>query len=215
MSTKQHQKEVYSIAHTARCKLQMAADHPDRNLRFILGHAFTLDKIRLRIAEIEDEIDDEEASEEFHPSKERRVSFRGHSARPPTPSDRRRSPPPDQLAQLSDTDSDSGEEDDEEDSGLSLQRFESGAARPPRMIDDDSSSDEEENEPKSPPPLSDEELTLLTGGPGDKDLASAYQHIAGCPCHGEQPPVVTQMWEIPQKLGEEGPRRAVVRVEEA
>ncbi|KAK0099488.1 hypothetical protein ONS95_004696 [Cadophora gregata] len=46
-------RETYKIAHTARCKLQMAADRPDRDLRFILGHAFTLDKLRLRIAEIE------------------------------------------------------------------------------------------------------------------------------------------------------------------
>ncbi|KAK2625998.1 hypothetical protein QTJ16_004260 [Diplocarpon rosae] len=46
-------RDTYKIAHTARCKLQMAADSPDRNLRFILGHAFTLDNLRLRIAEIE------------------------------------------------------------------------------------------------------------------------------------------------------------------
>lgn len=31
----------------------MAADAPDRNLRFVLGHAFTLDKVLLRVAEIE------------------------------------------------------------------------------------------------------------------------------------------------------------------
>ncbi|KAK6582241.1 hypothetical protein PZA11_004649 [Diplocarpon coronariae] len=46
-------RDTYRIAHTARCKLRMAADSPDRNLRFILGHAFTLDSLRLRIAEIE------------------------------------------------------------------------------------------------------------------------------------------------------------------
>jgi hypothetical protein len=46
-------KETYSIAHSAQCKLQMAANAPDRNLRFVLGHAFTLDKVLLRIVEIE------------------------------------------------------------------------------------------------------------------------------------------------------------------
>jgi hypothetical protein len=103
--------------------------------------------------------------------------------------------------------------DDEEDEDLSLQRFESGSARPPQMVDDNSSSDEEEeNEPKSPPPLSEEELNSIMGGPGDEKLAGLYQHIAGCPCHGEQPPGATNVWEIPQKPGEEGVRRAVVQV---
>lgn len=46
-------KQTYSIAHSAQCKLSMAANEPDRNLRFILGHAFTLDKVLLRIVEIE------------------------------------------------------------------------------------------------------------------------------------------------------------------
>ena len=33
----------------------MAAKDPDRNLRFMLGHAFLLDKVLYRVAEIEDE----------------------------------------------------------------------------------------------------------------------------------------------------------------
>src|ERR1700761_2111527 len=59
-----HRHEAYSLAHTVRCKLQLAANRPDRNLRFILGHAFTLDKLNLRLAEIE--IDDryEEATDD-------------------------------------------------------------------------------------------------------------------------------------------------------
>ncbi|RMZ83119.1 hypothetical protein DV738_g1261, partial [Chaetothyriales sp. CBS 135597] len=47
------QRDTYRIAHTARCKLQLAANRPDRDLRFILGHAFTLDNLLLRIVEIE------------------------------------------------------------------------------------------------------------------------------------------------------------------
>ncbi len=46
-------RETYLIAHSAQCKLNLAANRPDRNLRFVLGHAFTLDKVLLRIVEIE------------------------------------------------------------------------------------------------------------------------------------------------------------------
>ncbi|KAK4943573.1 hypothetical protein LTR10_016867 [Elasticomyces elasticus] len=46
---------AYSLAHTAQCKLKLAANRPDRNLRFVLGHAFTLDKVMLRIVEIENQ----------------------------------------------------------------------------------------------------------------------------------------------------------------
>ena len=46
-------KQTYLIAHSAQCKLNLAANRPDRNLRFVLGHAFTLDKVLLRIVEIE------------------------------------------------------------------------------------------------------------------------------------------------------------------
>lgn len=103
-------------------------------------------------------------------------------------------------------------EDDEEDEGLSLQRFESGAAQPPRLINDEEGSDEDEDEPRSPPPLTDEELAALTGGAGDDELAGIYHHIAECPCHGEKPPAAGKVWGIPRKPGEEGGRRAVVQV---
>jgi hypothetical protein len=48
-------KQTYSVAHSAQCKLNLAANRPDRNLRYVLGHAFTLDKVLLRIVEIENE----------------------------------------------------------------------------------------------------------------------------------------------------------------
>lgn len=56
--------EAYKLAHTARCKLHIAAKEPDRNLRFLLGHAFTLDKLMLRVAEIETSSDDDEEMKE-------------------------------------------------------------------------------------------------------------------------------------------------------
>lgn len=44
---------TYTLAHTAQCKLKLAAKRTDRDLRFVLGHAFTLDNLMLRIVEIE------------------------------------------------------------------------------------------------------------------------------------------------------------------
>ncbi|OQV03170.1 hypothetical protein CLAIMM_08249 [Cladophialophora immunda] len=46
---------TYTLAHTAQCKLKIAANRPDRNLRFVLGHAFTLDNLMVRIVEIENQ----------------------------------------------------------------------------------------------------------------------------------------------------------------
>jgi hypothetical protein len=208
------QEETYTLAHTARCKLQLAADRPDRNLRFILGHAFTLDKLRLRIAEIEmdKEESDEDLNEALVAPRERRVSF-GNNVRPTKGIERKRSPPPDQFAELSDEEDDV-EEDDEEDEGLGLQRFESGSARQPQMIDDEGSGSDEEEEIKTPPPMpSEDELRMITGGEDDEELVEAYTHVNGCPCHGAKGPNAERVWEIPQKPGQEGPRYAVVAVE--
>jgi hypothetical protein len=213
--------ETYKIAHTARCKLQLAADRPDRDLRFILGHAFTLDKLRLRIAEIElesssdsDEDGGEEESKDPVTPLPRRVTFRNSANRPVDAGSRNRSPPPENPGVVSDDsssdDDDEGEVDDE-DADLGLERFGSGAAQPPRMIDDDS-SDEEEELKMAPNIASEEELRLLTQGQGDVGLAEMYQRVANCPCHGHKAPVAENMWEIPQKLGQNGPRIAVVEV---
>jgi hypothetical protein len=213
--------ETYSLAHTARCKLQLAADTPDRNLRFILGHAFTLDKLRLRIAEIEMDSSEEEEDVRDEP-RDRRVRFRKSAAGPRT-TEHKRSPPPDQFADLDGTDSHSDESgegieegsDDEGDDDLSLRRFQSGAAREPQpqMIDDDSSSSEEE-ELESPPPMpSEDELRMITGGEDDGELADMYQHVAECPCHGQKGPHASSLWKIPQKPGQEGGRYAVVAVD--
>ena len=60
-----NQHATYRVAHSARCKLSLAANRPDRNLRFVLGHAFTLDNVLLRIVEIENH----SAKEDFDTSK--------------------------------------------------------------------------------------------------------------------------------------------------
>lgn len=56
--------KTFSIAHTAQCKLHMSSKDPDRNLRFMLGHAFLLDKALFRVAEMEVMADEEPAAAE-------------------------------------------------------------------------------------------------------------------------------------------------------
>jgi hypothetical protein len=208
--------ETYRIAHTARCKLQLAADRPDRNLRFILGHAFTLDNLRLQIAQIEESVDsesDEDDDIDKHVAPPARlVSFSKSAHRPVGSPGRRRSPPPDKTAGHLDPDelSDGEEEvddDDEEEEDLRLERFGSATEQLPRMIDDD--GEDEEEEPNSP---SEEELRLLTEGAGNAGLTDMYQRVAGCPCHGHQTPAAEKVWEIPQKSEGPGVRLAVVQI---
>ena len=210
--------ETYRIAHTARCKLQIAADRPDRNLRFMLGHAFTLDNLRLQIAQIEQEMDSESESDEDEldiPSAPSPgvVSFPKSTNRPVT-STRRRSPPSERLEGLSDSDSSHDEDNNDEDEAageLRLERFGSAAGLPPRMIDDEDS--DEEDEPKSPPGTpSQDELRQLTQGRGNDELTDMYQSVAGCPCQKHSLPTVEKMWDIPQKPEKDAPRLAIVQV---
>jgi len=68
------------------------------------------------------------------------VSFRVESTTSNSGVGRPKSPPPDELAQLSSSESeeeDDVEEDDEFGEELGLQRFESATARAPRMVEDD------------------------------------------------------------------------------
>jgi hypothetical protein len=199
----------------------IAADQPDRNLRFILGHAFTLDKLRLRVLEIETEINNSEGDTElptFNADGPRRVSF-SNNAKQAT-SKKNRSPPPSAEGYFVSSSSDDGYEeddemDDDEDEELSLRRFESATAQPPRMIEDEDSDGEDKNEPVSPPPLPTEmELQAITQGPESEDLAGLYQHVKGCSCSAEHSnaPAIKRAWEIPQKPGYQGRRVAVVEV---
>ena len=217
--------ETIRIAHTARCKLSMAANAPDRNFRFILGHALTLDKLMLRVAQIEiDSSDDGDeegvANDEPHgpntSNRERRVSFSASSkARHDVSSttkeqDRkqRRSPPPTHLphpGEDEDEDEDDAVEDEDEDDELSLQRFPSASAQPPRMVEDEGYEDTDE--PVTP---TDEDLRAVMEGKSNQELTETYQHLVGCPCHGKNAPMASQIWEMPQEKGQG--RRAVVQV---
>jgi hypothetical protein len=200
----------------------IAADQPDRNLRFILGHAFTLDKLRLRVLEIQTEINNSENDAElptFTAVGPRRVSFSNNAKLHSTT--KNRSPPPGGEVQLDSSSDDGYEEDDEgedddEDEGLSLRRFESASVQPPRMIEDeDSDGEDDRDEPVSPPPLPTElELQTITEGPESEDLAELYHHVKGCACSAEHSnaPGIKRAWEIPQKPGYQGNRVAVVEV---
>jgi len=227
--------ETYRIAHTAQCKLRLSVDRPDRNLRFVLGHAFTLDKILLRIVEIEDEEKLTAEKEKMEsPTRERRVSFRDNSNRPTgelrsgadmtqastRKSRRAPSPPPDSLDHGSDTSSDD-DDDDEEATDLGLCLTTSHSARPPpHLVADDGESDEED-EPISPPwTPSDSELATITQGKGDEMLTELYESVRSCRCQdaaGEKGPAIEQIWEVPvSKEGGKGMkmgrRTAVVHI---
>ena len=216
-------RQTISLAHTAECKLQIAADKPDRNLRFILGHAFTLDKLRLRVLEIESGSsgsDDGEGIPELTADRPRRVSFPNNAKAHSASNAKNRSPPPSAEAQhessSEEEDFDDEAEDNEEDEGLGLRRFGSATVKPPRMIEDEDSSDEEADEPISPPPIPTElELQSITAGPENEELAVLYHGVSKCPCHGhhKDAPHVGRAWEVPQKPGYTGNRVAVVEVE--
>ncbi|CZR68045.1 uncharacterized protein PAC_17944 [Phialocephala subalpina] len=217
--------ETYHLAHTARCKLSMAADRPDRNLRFILGHAFTLDKLMLRLVEIESESssdDDERAPDDDDDPPTRsaqRVSFRSGHAKPVSVSRKRSPPPPTQPPEENEDEEEYADEgiDEDDEGGLSLRRFESASAKPPRMIQDFDGADEDEDadEPKSPPPVPPQaELEAITEGPDDGDLVDLYESVKRCPCHGEghNSPDVVKAWDIPRKGENHTKRMAVVQV---
>ena len=216
--------ETLRIAHTARCKLELAASRPDRNFRFILGHALTLDKAMLRVAEIEFTGDDEGSSSSESDNeqlKERHVEFTGNVEARGTgfPGARSRSPPPPaQQPGLEDDNDDENSEDDEDEDSAPLQRFPSASAVPPREIthkEDKGIGDmDATGEQKKVPELSEEQLKRITRDHGNADLVDAYNHIAGCPCQGQKAPAVENVWEIPSGLdGQRGGRMAIVQVQ--
>lgn len=204
-------RETIRIAHTAKCKLHLAANHPDRNFRLILGHALTLDKVMLRVAEIESDStsseEDEEGVADEEPSgprtcnqQTRRVSFSAASRARSTVAGtnmgdaKRRSPPPSNHFEHDD-DAVAGEEevdavevdDDDEDGALSLQRFPSASAQPPRMIAGEVDEDDDEddlNEPVSPPSYepSEKEVKQITGGAESTGLVDLYRSVIKCNC---------------------------------
>ncbi|KAK5046711.1 hypothetical protein LTR84_007472 [Exophiala bonariae] len=76
---------TYSLAHTAQCKLKLSAKRGDRDLRFILGHAFTLDNVMLRIMEIENQSAKSSFLEGRPPSEDGDVHYDCSAAKPVEP----------------------------------------------------------------------------------------------------------------------------------
>lgn len=174
---------AYSIAHTARCKLHMSAKDPDRNLRFMLGHAFLLDKALYRVAQIEEDDEPEEEEQQqqqkqlnpqvpkaLHDDNEKGLgtghvtaaesgSLSGGTVNVHSAADNSTV----EIRELDSTDNDGDRTppDDEApddfdfDDGLDLTRFVSASQKPPRMIPDEGEDDEEEelDEAISPPEL--------------------------------------------------------------
>lgn len=209
-------RETLSIAHTAECKLHLAANSPERDLRFMLGHALTLDSISLRLVEIE-----KEASTVQQPSHATSVKFQAATN---CPTKRKKSPPPNRFTEMHASDEDEDEDDyissDDDQDELSLMRFPSGSAKPPQEPPDlvpseDDSSDEED--PPSPVLPSDDVLRDIMKGDGDENLMNAYAGVKKCHCHGhhEDAPKIQRMWEIPAREDEQradGVRMAVAEV---
>lgn len=231
--------ETYTLAHTAQCKLKMAADKPDRNLRFILGHAFTFDKVMCRIVEIENEQENMPTHDHHEPTK-RRVSFNDNSDRPTGPLQqeikppakkdsqgaRAPSPPPDPSVVHQDDEDDDEivNDDDADDPSLGLSRTTSNAARaPPNLVPSEGDSSDEDESPDSPPTRpSDSVLETIMEEEGDEMLAELYEGIRHCRCQNEeekQAPPISKIWEVPQtevKKHEKGMRQtrtAVVQVQ--
>ncbi len=208
-------REVYNLAHTARCKLHLAADRPDRDLRFLVGHAMHMDSLMLRIIQIEESID--------KPPHTTAVKFKGtgrvdssHDTSRKSPL-ARKSPPP--VADGSDSDSEEYLDDLEEDGdGLGLTRFPSNTAEAhrspgpePQLVpsDGDSSSEEDENDW----PAHDPEFlrdVMSKNANGDEPLADMYNNIKNCRCHQGDAPEIGKMWELPTE--KEGVRMAVAEI---
>jgi hypothetical protein len=220
--------ETYVLAHTVQCKLRMAADKPDRNLRFVLGHAITLDKIMLRIVEMENERESMHKHDD-HVSTGRRVSFNDNSDRPTGPlrqevdpptkkgtqGARAPSPPPDpNVAHTGDSDDSDdsddypfGEDEDADDPSLSLSRTISASARPPpNLVPSDGDSSDEDDEPTSPPWVpSNAVLETIMEEEGDEMLAGLYEDIRKCGCQNnvdKRAPPIAKAWEVPQPVSE-------------
>ena len=217
-------KEAYHLAHTAQCRLNIAANRPDRNLRFVVGHLMHYEALRLRIVEIEHDIS------QGHHAKSVQFKGTGHVCtatelprKPSTGQLGRRSPPPVALpTTTSDDDLSDGSDTEEDGEELSLQRFPSGAARPPRALPDLtpdeigelSGSDEDDDEPVTPDEPDPESVELALKGDNNGLLAQMYEGVRRCPCHGKtDAPSIENVWELPQsEQTKEGWTRAVAQV---
>lgn len=202
-------RETYQLAHTAQCKLRIAVDRPDRNLRFMVGHAMHLDSLMLRIVEIEDSIDKSQHSSAV---KFKGTGVGGNDRSATNSRTVKKSPPPATADHDTESDEDEYPEDvdESEETGLSLTRFPSGAAAPPRHpesepqlipSDGDSDSDEDLEDILNRDPDSLREI-INNNSSGDQFLAELYNDVKKCSCHKTDAPSVERMWELPeQKTG--------------
>lgn len=216
--------EAYRLAHTAECRLQIAASRPDRNLRFVVGHLMHYESLRLRIVEIEHETSKS--------SRAKAVQFQG-AGRKSVPSRLgRRSPPPSfipglDIEDLDDlSDEDDVDIDDEADDDLGLTRFPSASAHrphppgietdvPPPLEADIDDEVDEDDEPVSPEEPDQATLESVVKGDGSELLASMYEGVRKCGCHGHKDaPSFERMWELPSEPGQKGVTRVVAEVRE-
>lgn len=193
--------EVYRLAHTAECRLQMAANRKSRDLRFVVGHLMHYESLRLRIVEIEHDIGRSERAKE--------VQFKGVGdlkKKPSTGQLGRRSPPPPPTngipgldAEDEDDLSDSASDDEDDDGELGLMRFPSGSARPPPLEPDDGDYDDDDSdEPVSPEEPDQASLEQAIKGQNNEDLAKYYNETRKCPCHGKtNAESFERVWELP------------------
>jgi hypothetical protein len=218
-------REALSLAHTAQCKLHLAVDRPDRNLRFIVGHALTVDALNLRLVQV--------AEEEpiVKPRHSGSVKFRvpgGDGLKSSPLAGRQTSPPPQSGVNVADEAeseveakaySDEERLGETEDDELSLTRFPSAAAQPPRRPvqerkpikadqPSDNSSDDEELESfleLIQRNLNPESLKQITAADTDKSLAHLYHSVQNCTCHKTDAPKLENFWDVPvdQKLAAE------------
>lgn len=225
--TKYADVQAYSIAHTAQCKLHMTAKNPDRNLRFMLGHAFLLDKALFRVAEIEDmaeeepevgksalgDADEQEASESNTiPEGQRgslaggRVAFKGDSTTDLTKSSEPKPAVSEQENTTTnqpsnDENSPPPDDDDDQEEGLGLTRFVSASQMPPRMVPDEGDEDEPD-EAISPPTLpADLDVATVVQGPEDEQMGELYELVRSCPCHGAKSEKGKRFWEVKDNAG--------------
>jgi hypothetical protein len=209
--------EVYRLAHTAECRLQMAANSKDRDLRFVVGHLMHYESLRLRIVEIEHDIGKSQRA--------KAVQFQGTGnlkKKPSTGQLGRRSPPPPPSNNIPGLDKEDEDDlsdstsDDESDEDLGLTRFPSGSARPPPLEPDDEDYDDDD-EPVSPEEPDQASLEQAIKGQSNDLLASYYNRTKGCPCHGKtHAESFDRVWELPpSKDDKEGVTRVVAEVRAA
>lgn len=196
--------QTFALAHSAQCKLHMSARHPDRNLRFLLGHAFLLDKALYRVAEIEETHDSEapvaNKKEHLVDSKEVLATSQQDTAEERVVADGEDDIVPDEDAEA----------------GLGLTRFASASEMPPRMVADEGGPEDEDEGPHSPPSLPEDfDVGALIRADASDDLSGLYESVRGCPCHAGLAEKSKGFWEIKSPSGNDSPgkRLAIMQVE--